>query len=321
MPAELDSPALQDDDLAREWFEARLWPNGPVCPHCGSADRGVTKLQGSGGPKGKKHRPGLYQCNACREQFTVTVGTVMERSKIPLHIWLKAMYLIAASKKGMSTHQLHRMLGVSLKSTWFLMHRIREAMREPSFGSMMGGSGQPVQADETFIGRRTTRAGEVRQRGYAAKEPIVTLVDGKQARSFHVPEVNAATLKPILREQISKAAQVYTDDASYYRGIKADFPAGHFTVTHSIGEYVRGGATVNACENYFSILKRGLNGVYQHVSPTHLKRYVAEFDFRYNNRIGLGIDDVARTEKLARGAAGKRLTYQRTRQQPAAEAS
>lgn len=320
MPAELDSPALQDDDLAREWFEARLWPNGPVCPHCGSTDRGVTKLQGRGGPKGTKHRPGLYQCNACREQFTVTVGTVMERSKIPLHIWLKAMYLIAASKKGMSTHQLHRMLGVSLKSTWFLMHRIREAMREPYFGSMMGGSGQPVQADETFIGRRTTRAGEVRQRGYAAKEPIVTLVDGKQARSFHVPEVNAATLKPILREQISKAAQVYTDDASYYMGIKADFPAGHFTVTHSIGEYVRGGATVNACENYFSILKRGLYGVYQHVSPTHLKRYVAEFDFRYNNRIGLGIDDVARTEKLARGAAGKRLTYQRTRQQPAAEA-
>ena len=320
MVAQLDDAALQDDDLAREWFEARLWPNGPVCPHCGSTDRGVTKLQGQGGPKGKRHRPGLYQCNACREQFTVTVGTVMERSKILLHIWLKAMYLIAASKKGISTNQLHRMLGVSLKSTWFLMHRIREAMREPYLGTLMGGRGQPVQADETFVGRKTTRAGEVRKRGYSAKEPIITLIDGKQARSFHVPEVNGATLKPILREQISPAAMVFTDEASYYRGIGADFPAGHFTVTHALGEYVRGGATVNACENYFSILKRGITGVYQHVSPTHLKRYVAEFDFRYNNRIGLGVDDMARTEKLARGASGKRLTYKRTRQQPVAEA-
>jgi transposase-like protein len=293
MAAKLDNPALQDDDLAREWFEARIWPNGPVCPHCGSFGEGVTKL--GEGKKGTP-RPGLYQCNACRQQFTVTVGTVMERSKIPLHIWLKAMYLLAVSKKGMSTHQLHRMLGVSLKSTWFLMHRIREAMREPYFGAVMGGRGEPVQADETFVGRRTTRADEVRKRGYAAKEPILTLVDGKQARSFHVPEVNAATLKPILREQISKAAMVYTDD-------------------------VRGGATVNACENYFSILKRGINGVYQHVSPTHLKRYVGEFDFRYNNRIGLGVDDMQRTEKVARGAVGKRLTYQRTRQQPEAEAS
>jgi transposase-like protein len=315
MAAQLDNPALQDDDLAREWFEAQIWPNGAVCPHCGSFGDGVTKLIG------KAHRAGLYQCNACRQQFTVTVGTVMERSKIPLHIWLKAMYLLATSKKGISTHQLHRMLGVSLKSTWFLMHRIREAMREPYFGAVMGGKGQPVQADETFVGRRTTRAGEVRKRGYAEKEPILTLVDGKQARSFHVPEVNAATLKPILREQISKAAMVFTDEASYYSGLKVDFPAGHFTVQHSVGEYVRGGATVNACENYFSILKRGIYGTYQHVSPTHLKRYIGEFDFRYNNRVGLGVDDMQRTEKQARGAAGKRLTYQRTRQQPEAEAS
>jgi transposase-like protein len=312
--AELDNPAFQDDDLAREWFEARIWPNGPICPHCGSFGEGVTRLQG------KKHRAGCFQCNACREQFTVTVGTVMERSKIGLHIWLKAMYLLSASKKGMSTHQLHRMLGVSLKSTWFLMHRIREAMREPYFGSQMGGFQKPVQADETFIGRRTSRAGEVRKRGYAEKEPVVTLVDGKQARSFHVPEVNAATLKPILREQIDKAAMVFTDDASYYRGLKADFPAGHFTVDHSVGEYVRGGATVNACENYFSILKRGIYGTYQHVSPTHLKRYVGEFDFRFNNRDGLGVDDMERTEKVAKGAVGKRLTYQRTRQQSATEA-
>jgi transposase-like protein len=313
MDAKLDNPAFQDDDLAREWFEACMWPSGPVCPHCGSFGEGVTKLFGA------KHRPGLFQCNACRQQFTVTVGTVMERSKIPLHIWLKAMYLLSSSKKGMSTHQLHRMLGVSLKSTWFMMHRIREAARDPYLGALMGGRDQPVQADETFVGRRTTRAGEVRKRGYAAKEPILTLVDGKQARSFHIPEVNAATLKPILREQISKAAMVYTDEASYYRGLKADFPAGHFTVQHNIGEYVRGGATVNRCENYFSILKRGINGVSQHVSPTHLKRYVGEFDFRYNNRIGLGIDDMQRTAKLARGAAGKRLTYKIPRQQPEAE--
>jgi transposase-like protein len=315
MAAELDNPVFQDDDLARDWFEARIWPNGPFCRRCGSFGEGVTKLFG------KAHRPGLHQCNACRAQFTVTVGTVMERSKIGLHIWAKAMYLLSASKKGMSTHQVHRMLGVSLKSTWFLMHRIREASREPYLGALMGGRGLPVQADETFIGRTTTRAGEVRKRGYSAKEPVITLVDGKQARSFHVPEVNGATLKPILREQISPAAMVFTDEASYYRGIAADFPAGHFTVQHNIGEYVRGGATVNACENYFSILKRGIYGTYEHVSPTHLKRYVAEFDFRYNNRIGLGIGDMERTEKLAIGAVGKRLTYQRTRQQPEAQTS
>lgn len=315
MSVMLDSPAFQSDELAREWFEARLWPDGPICSHCGAFGDAVTRMQGSA------HRAGCCQCNACRQQFTVTTGTVMERSKIGLHIWLKAMFLLSSSKKGISTHQLHRMLGVSLKSTWFLMHRIREAAREPYLGVLMGGRGEPVQADETFVGRRTTRAGEVRQRGYAAKEPILTLVDGKQARSFHVPEVNAATLKPILREQINKAAMVFTDEATYYRGLKVDFPAGHFTVQHNIGEYVRGGATVNRCENYFSILKRGINGVYQHVSPQHLKRYVGEYDFRYNYRVSLGFDDMARTEKLAKGVVGKRLTYQRTRQQPEAEAS
>jgi transposase-like protein len=239
-PKAYSSAIFEDDDVAREWFEQRLWPDGPVCPHCGSHGEGVTKLFGA------KHRAGLFQCNACREQFTVTVGTVMERSKIGLHIWLKAMYLLSCSKKGISTHQLHRMLGVSLKSTWFLMHRIREAAREPYLGALMGDKLQAVQADETFIGRRTTRAGERRQRGYAEKEPVLTLVDGKQARSFHVPEVNGATLKPILREQISKAAMVYTDEAAHYTGLKVDFPAGHFTVQHNIGEYVRGGATVNA---------------------------------------------------------------------------
>jgi hypothetical protein len=290
MSAELDNPAFKDDDLAREWFEDRIWPDGPKCPHCGSFGEGVTRMFG------KAHRPGCFQCNACREQFTVTVGTVMERSKIPLHIWLKAMYLLSASKKG-------------------------EAMREPYFGTQMGGVLKPVQADETFIGRRTSRAGERRQRGYAEKEPVLTLVDGKQARSFHVSEVNAATLKPILRAQIDKAAMVFTDEATYYFGLKADFPAGHFTVQHNIGEYTRGEATVNACENYFSILKRGINGVYQHVSPTHLKRYVGEFDFRYNIRVGLGVSDFELTEKVAKGAVGKRLTYQRTRQQPEAEAS
>lgn len=314
MPAELDNPAFQDDDLAREWFEARIWPNGPVCPHCGSFGEGVTRMVGSA------HRAGCFQCNACRKQFTVTVGTVMERSKIGLHIWLKAMFLLSASKKGMSTHQLHRMLGVSLKSTWFLMHRIREAMREPYFATKMGGRGEAIQADETFIGRRTTRAGEVRRRGYQEKEPVLTLVSGKQARSFHVPEVNSATLRPILKAQIDAASWLMTDDATYYRPVGEDFRR-HFTVNHSIGEYVSGGTTVNACENYFSILKRGINGVYQHVSPTHLKRYVGEFDFRYNNRIGLGVNDIERTEKVAKGAVGKRLTYQRARQQPAAEAS
>ena len=319
MFADLDNPALQDDDLAREWFEAQIWPDGPICTHCGATGEGqVTRMFG------KAHRVGCFQCNACRGQFTITTGTVMERSHIGLHIWLKAMYLLCASKKGMSTHQLHRMLGVSLKSTWFLMHRIREAMREPYYGKLMGGRGQSVQADETFIGRTTTRAGERRQRGYQEKEPVITLVDGdkatRKARSFHVPEVNAATLRPILKEQIDAASWLMTDDASYYHPIGADYRR-HFVVNHSIGEYVSGGTTTNGCENYFSILKRGINGIYQHVSPTHLKRYVGEFDFRYNNRIGLGVNDVERTEKVAKGAVGKRLTYQRTRQQPEAEAS
>src|SRR6516164_2551970 len=200
MFADLDSPIFQDDDIAREWLEEQIWPDGPTCPHCGSFGEGVTRMFGIGGAKGTKHRPGCFQCNACRQQFTVTCGTVMERSHIGLHIWLKAMYLLSASKKGMSTHQLHRMLGVSLKSTWFLMHRIREAMREPYFAKM-GGRGQSVQADETFVGRTTTRAGERRQRRYAEKEPVVTLVDCDKAtrnvRSFHVPKVNAATLRPI----------------------------------------------------------------------------------------------------------------------------
>jgi len=319
MLADLNSPIFQDDDVARDWLEQQIWPAGPTCSHCGSFGEGVTRMFGTGGVKGTKHRPGCFQCNACRGQFTVATGTVMERSHIPLHIWLKAMYLLSASKKGMSTHQLHRMLGVSLKSTWFLMHRIREAMREPYFAKM-GGRGSSVQADETFIGRTTTRAGERRRRGYQEKEPVLTLVDEdtKKARSFHRPEVNAATLKPILKEQIDAASWLMTDDASYYDPVGKDYRR-HFTVNHSIGEYVSGGTTTNACENYFSILKRAINGVYQHVSATHLKRYVGEFDFRYNNRVGLGTDDMGRTEKVAKGAAGKRLTYRSTRRQPEAE--
>lgn len=302
MQADLDRPEFQDDTKAREWLETRIWPNGPYCPHCGSFGAGVTKLEG------EKHRPGLYQCNACRAQFTVTVGTVMERSKIGLHLWLKAIYLLSASKKGMSTHQLHRMLGVSLKSTWFLMHRIREAMRE-THSEPMGGT-TPVQADETHIGKRTMRHGEWYKRGYQVKEKVLTLVEDGKARSFHVPEINAATLKPILLDQIAKSARLYTDEGTWYEWADKAFEGGHYTVTHSIKEYVRGGATVNACENYFSILRRGLTGTYQHVSPKHLKRYVGEFDARYNSR---DLTDIERAEKVAKGITGKRLTYRRPR--------
>lgn len=301
--ADLDRPEFQDDAKAREWLEANLWPDGPVCPHCGSFGLGVTKLDGA------KHRPGLYQCNVkgCRGQFTVTMGTVMERSKIPLHIWLKATYLLASSKKGMATNQLHRMLGVSLKSTWFLMHRIREAMRE-THTEPMGSAGVPVQSDETYVGKRTMRAGEWYKRGYQVKEAVVSLIDDGKVRSFHVPAVNSKTLKPIMRQQIDKGARLYTDEATYYAWAASVFEGGHYTVNHSIKEYVRGGATVNACENYFSILKRGIVGVYQHVSPKHLKRYVGEFDMRYNTR---ELTDLERTEKIARGAKGKRLRYRR----------
>ena len=299
--SDLQNPIFHDETKARKWLESQVWPDGPFCPHCGSVE--VTAL------KGKAHRVGLYQCKQkeCRQQFTVTVGTLYERSKIPLSKWLMATYLLCASKKGMSTRQLSRMLGVSVKSSWFMMHRIRESMRE-KHTEPMGGAGKTVQADETYIGRTHYRKGEVGSRGHAEKEKVFTLIEDGKARSFHVPSVNAKTLKPIMRQQISRDSVIFTDEAGVYSGLRREF-AQHFSVNHSIKEYVRGPVTTNACENYFSILKRGLIGIYQHVSPQHLKRYTGEFDFRYNTR---DHSDLERTAKAVAGAWGKRLTYRRT---------
>ena len=306
----INKAIFQDEAKAREWLETRIWPNGPVCPHCGCTDDSVTKLLG------EAHRAGLYQCNGCREQFTVTVGTLFERSKIPLNKWLMALFLLMSSKKGMSAHQVSRMLDVSYKSTWFMMHRLREALREGKFASPLGGEGKIVEADETYIGgkeknkhRNKRVKGNIGGKG---KEAVFALVErGGSVRSQHIPEVNGKTLRPILVSQVDRKSFLMTDDAGQYFHVGKEY-AGHETVNHGAGEYVRGEAHTNTIEGYFSILKRGITGTYHHVSQQHLKRYLGEFDFRYNERSGLGVNDVERMEKAIVGIKGKRLTYRRT---------
>ncbi len=302
------NPVFTDAEKAREWLEKLLWPSGTVCPHCGLVDCAYQL-------NGKAHRPGVYKCKGCEKQFTVTVNTIFERSHIPLNTWLLAFHLMVASKKGISAHQLHRMLGMTYKTAWFMAHRIREALREGKLAGPLGGTNKVVEADETYVGGKAAN----RRNHVPPKEAVFALVerDGK-VRSRHVPNVNAKTLRPILAEQVAKASYVMTDDATVYPGIAKDF-AGHGTVNHSIQEYVRGGFWhTNTVENYFSILKRGVIGTYHHVSAEHLKRYLAEFDFRYNERAALGVTDAERAEKAVRGVAGKRLTYRRARR---AEAS
>jgi transposase-like protein len=305
--ANLQNPIFTDDTKAREWLEARVWPNGPVCPHCGAPSDLVTKLHG------KAHRPGTYQCNQCREQFTVTVKTVFERSKIPLCKWLAALFLLTTSKKGVSAHQVHRSLGISYKSTWFMMHRLREALRIGSFATPMGEGGGEVEADETYIGKIK---GEKVRAGFKHKHAVLTLIDRDtgNARSFHLFDTNAAEIVPIVRANISKEAHLMTDEARHYKRVGEDF-ASHSAVEHSSEEYVRREqtrtVTTNTVEGYFSIFKRGMKGVYQHCGEKHLHRYLAEFDFRYSNRAAKGINDYMRAEIAAKGIVGKRLTYRR----------
>jgi transposase-like protein len=306
---DLTAPIFTNAEKAREHLEAQRWPHGPICPHCGVVNE-ATHVGG------KAARPGCYQCNACREQFSVTVGTVFESSKVPLHKWLLATYLISSSKKGISAHQLHRTLGVTYKTAWFMAHRIREAMN-PADPGPLGGAGKVVEADETYVGgkehnkHRDKRApkGDLTGR----KQAVVTLVerDGA-ARSFHVANVTAKTLGRIVRTTAHRASHLMTDGAIYYKGVGREFIE-HSSVDHSAGEYARFGFHhSNTVENYFSILKRGIVGTFHHVSEAHLARYLAEFDFRYTHRSGLGIEDEARTNELLRNVAGKRLTYRRT---------
>ena len=296
---DLSNPIFNDENAAREYLEAQRWPDGLYCPRCGEAKK-ITKL------KGNSHRAGLHQCNSCRQHFTVMVGTLYERSHVPLHKWMLATHLLCASKKGMSSHQLHRMLGVTYKTAWFMSHRIREAMREGKTGPL-GGQNKTVEADESFVG------GKAKNRAFGPppkKEAVFALVECEgKVRSFHIPAVNAKTLRPILVTQIDRKSYLMTDEASAYVRVGREF-AGHGAVNHSIEEYVRGGFWhTNTAENYFSIMKRGITGVYQHVSQKHLKRYLGEFDFRYNER---DIDDVARAAKALKDITGKRLTYRRT---------
>lgn len=256
----------------------------------------------------------MYKCGDCKKQFTVTVGTVFERSKIPLNKWLMAVHLMCSSKKGISAHQLHRMLGITYKSAWFMCHRIREAMRDDSC-SLLGGGGGTVEVDETFIGRDKTRKADRQKkgRGYHHKEKVLTLVERNgRARSFHVPAVNAATLRPIMKEQIAADTHILTDEAAQYCLTKTPLDsefASHNYVRHGIGEYVRGDIHTNTIEGFFSVFKRGMKGVFQHCSKTHLKRYLCEFDFRYNHRSSLGISDTERAIIALQGIEGKRLMY------------
>jgi transposase-like protein len=304
---DLTNPIFTDADKARKHLESLYWPTGPVCRHCGNADpTRITKL------KGKSTRPGVHWCNECDKPFSVTVGTVMEDSKIPLNKWVLAFHLMASSKKGISAHQLHRMLGVTYKTAWFLCHRIREAMgdAEPNKAGPLGGEGKTVEADETVVG------GRIKNRAYretAPKKAVFTLVerDGR-ARSFHVANVTPKTLGPVIRKNASRKSTLNTDEAASYVKLGREFAA-HHAVDHSRTEYAyKLGAdtvTTNNAEAFFSILKRGINGVYHSVSKAHLHRYLAEFDFRYSNRSKLGVEVMERAAKVVLGAEGKRLTY------------
>ena len=296
----LANPIFNDEEKAREHLENVRWPNGPVCPRCGSTDKAY-RLEPN---REKEIRPGLLTCKLCKKQFSVTVGTVFERSKVELHKWLLATHLLVSSKKGISSHQLHRTLGVTYKTAWFMTHRLREALKDPVFTNKLGGKGKFVEADETYWGN--TNKKRPGARGYAHKEKIFALVerDG-EVRSFHVPQVTGKTLKPIIQEQIEKDTHIVTDDMGAYKGLDKEFD-NHSVVCHSQNEYVRGSIYTNTIENYFSILKRGLVGVYQHIGPQHLKRYIGEFDFRYNFR---GITDTERRDVALQGIEGKRLMY------------
>ena len=307
----LSKPYMHDEAAAFAHVESIIWPDGPVCPHCGNSGKvyaltGVRSKASKKNPEGIE-RHGLKKCAECRKQFTVRIGTIFEESHIPLHKWLQAIHLMVSSKKGISSHQLHRVLEITHKSAWFMSHRIREAMR--SDGAVnFGNGGGVVEVDETFIGTKQKKAKGAR--GYAHKNAMLSLVDRTtgRAKSIVVDDVTKATLLPILRENIAKEATVYTDEAKQYTGIDKEFAEHDFT-THSKGEYGRGVVHTNTIEGYFSIFKRGMKGVYQHCSKHHLHRYAAEFEFRYNNRAGNGVDDVERGLITLSGAAGRRLTY------------
>ncbi len=309
----LSRPYFHSVPAAYDYMEKILWDGDPVCPHCGTVGN-ATKLQG------EATRPGVWKCKTkeCRKQFTVTVGTVFESRHIPLPKMLQAVYLMSCSKKGVSAHQLHRILGVTYKTAWFLAHRIREAMRDGTL-ALMGGAGGVVEADETYFGKQEDPQPSKQRKGRpyirkggagpAGKRAVIALVErGGRVRTFHPQQADGKTVAEIVSDNIHRETRLMTDESRLYIGLGKWF-ASHETVTHSQGEYVRGDVHTNTVEGYFSIFKRGMRGVYQHCSEKHLHRYLAEFDFRYNNRSALGIEDVERTKSALAGVVGKRLTY------------
>jgi len=300
MASGLSAPHFHDEEEAYAYVEARLWPEGPVCPRC-DGKRNIGKLGG------KSTRVGVYKCYRCRKPFTVKIGTVFESSHVPMRIWLQAMFLIAGSKKGISANQLHRILGVTLKTAWFLGHRIREAMREGGLAPL-GSDGGIVEVDETYIGNRP---GVEVKKGTAHKMKVLALVERGTGRSraFVIDKVAPSEINPILHANLAREARMFTDELPFYN-LPGSRRADHQTVNHRRGEYVRGEVYTNTIEGYFSILKRGMRGIYQWCAEKHLHRYLAEYDFRYSHRAGLGIDDRTRADNILLGVVGKRLTYQ-----------
>ncbi len=287
----LSRPEFHNEAAAYAFVEARIWANGRVCPHCGECER--TSKMG-----GKSTRIGAYKCYSCRKPFTVKIGTIFESSHVAMNLWLQAIYLMASSKKGISSNQLHRTLGVTLKTAWFMSHRIREAMSRDTLNTF-GSGGGIVEMDEIFIGREP---GTEIKRAYFHKMKVVALVDRTtgQSKSVVVDNLNTPTLSKIMDENIAKDARLFTDDAKMYRRIAKRF-ADHQSVDHTASEYVRGEVHTNTIEGFFSIFKRGMKGVYQHCGKGHLHRYLAEFDFRYCNRIALGTDDQMRAYNVLMG--------------------
>jgi transposase-like protein len=298
----LNESHYHNEAAAYRFVEKRVWPEGPVCPHCGGFDK-IGKLEG------KSTRVGVYKCYQCRKPFTVKVGTIFESSHVKLHLWLQAMFLMASSKKGVSSNQLHRTLGVTLKTAWFMSHRLRLVMATVGM-EPMGGEGKVVEVDETYIGRLAGISKGVK--GNGTKNTVVTMVErGGQARSFHTEGHRRVDVEGIMLANIKKDTAIMTDEALQYRAVGQNFSS-HDVVNHSLDEYARGMVSTNTVEGFYSIFKRGMKGIYQHCSEKHLHRYLAEFDFRYSNRVAVGINDEGRTSRMVQGIVGKRLTYRTT---------
>lgn len=307
--ATFKGPMFQSEDKAREALEAVLWPDGPYCRHCGNSDpEKIAKMEG------KSHRAGLYYCNECKGQFTVTVGTVFERSKVPLTKWWMAAHMLNSGKNGVSAHEIHRTIGVTYKTAWFMMHRLREAMTGMNAGPM-GGEGRSVQADETYYGNSSKRS-KGYKKGHSQKASVVALVEPKgRVRAFHLERATAEKVREVLVTNVHRTSELHTDESRLYVKVGAEFAA-HKTVEHGwnqSGFYVgKDGQTTNAVENFFGNFKRSMKGTYRFCSEQHLKRYLSEFEFRHNNRSGLGVNDGERTAMALKGAEGKRLTYRPT---------